>query len=222
MDAPGTGAEPFSARLKAATWEAHQEAEQHGFTQALLDGRLDRDGYAAMAAQHHFAYAALEEVGRSLAGDPLAGPFITAELLRLPALERDLALLYGPDWADRISPTPPTATYAARIRQMADDPAGYIAHHYTRYLGDISGGQFIRRIAVRTYGFGEDGGAAFYDFSSLGSLPRFKDGYRARLDALELDEPARHRMIRETRLAYQLNTEVLADLGRRHADGLAA
>lgn len=212
----------FSEQLKAATWQAHGEAEGHGFTRALLDGALPVDGYAAMTAQHYFAYTALEEVGRTLADDPLAGPFVDPALFRVPALERDLEALHGPDWARHVSPTPPTATYAARIRQMADDPAGYVAHHYTRYMGDVSGGQFIGKAAARAYGFSGTAGTAFYDFSALGSLPRFKEAYRARLDALDLDETARRAMIRETGLAYQLNTEVLADLGRRHASGAAA
>ncbi|WP_017539992.1 biliverdin-producing heme oxygenase [Nocardiopsis halophila] len=212
----------FSERLKAATWQAHGEAEQHGFTRALLDGALPVDGYAAMTAQHYFAYTALEEVGRALADDPVAGPFVDPALFRVEALERDLALLYGPGWAQEIAPTPPTATYTARIRQMADHPAGYVAHHYTRYMGDVSGGQFIRKVAATAYGLADGAGTAFYDFSALGSLPRFKDAYRARLDALDLDETARRSVIRETGLAYQLNTEVLADLGRRHAPGLAA
>nr|WP_242677465.1 biliverdin-producing heme oxygenase [Streptomonospora litoralis] len=208
--------------MKQATWSAHEDAEGHGFTRALLDGSLPREGYAAMVAQHYFAYAALEEVGRALADDPVAGRVVLPGLFRVPALERDLAVLYGADWRGRIAPSPPTRTYAARIEQMAGDPAGYVAHHYTRYLGDLSGGQFIRTAAGRAYGLDEQGGTAFYDFAHLGSLPRFKAGYRARLDALELDAAERERVVRETRLAYQLNVEVLADLGHTYARGTAA
>ncbi|WP_046470434.1 biliverdin-producing heme oxygenase [Allosalinactinospora lopnorensis] len=213
----------FSARLKAATRSEHEEAEQHAFTQALLEGRLPREGYAAMVAQHHFIYLALEEVGRSLADDPVAGSVLFPELFRVPALERDLTTLYGPAWRERIEPmlTPPTRTYVARIRQMADQPAGYVAHHYTRYLGDLSGGRFIRDAAARAYGLAGDG-VAFYAFDQLASIPRFKAEYRSRLDALELDETTRRRVVRETQLAYQLNIEVIADLGRRHPPELAA
>ncbi|WP_233515280.1 biliverdin-producing heme oxygenase [Marinitenerispora sediminis] len=215
-------AAPFSERLRAATWHRHTDAEEHGFTRALLAGRLSREGYAAMVAQHYFAYAALEEVAEALAEDPVAGPVVTRDLYRLPALRLDLAALYGPHWAQAVRPSRPTTTYVARIRQTLDWPAGYVAHHYTRYLGDLSGGQFIRRVAARSYGLGADAGAAFYDFGALGSLPAFKAAYRERLDALPLDEGERERVIDETRLAYQLNVEVLADLGRRHPADLAA
>ncbi|MFC7329979.1 heme oxygenase (biliverdin-producing) [Marinactinospora rubrisoli] len=215
-------APPFSERLRTATWDRHEDAEGQGFTQALLAGRLSREGYAAMVAQHYFAYTALEEVAEALAGDPVAGPVVTRELDRVPALRRDLAALYGPHWGHTIRPSRPTATYVARIRQMLDWPAGFVAHHYTRYLGDLSGGQFIRRIAARSYGLDAEAGVAFYDFGALGSLPAFKAGYRERLDALPIGESERRRVVDETRLAYQLNVEVLADLGRRYPADLVA
>lgn len=216
---PGTAADTprsFSERLKAATWGDHSAAEHHGFTKALLEGELSLDGYTAMVAQHYFAYIALERVGLALVDDPVAGRFHYPELERVPALEADLEHLLGTDWADRVSPSLATRTYAARIEQMVDHPEGFIAHHYTRYMGDVSGGQFIRRIAAKTYGFTDGAGVAFYDFGTLGSLPKFRSGYRERLDALPLDEETAAFLVRETRLAYQLNTEVLADLGRRH------
>ncbi|WP_444962712.1 biliverdin-producing heme oxygenase [Nocardiopsis sp. M1B1] len=217
-DTPGT----FSERLRAATWSDHQAAEDHGFTRALMDGTLPLGGYTGMVAQHYFAYVALEETGRRLADDPVAGRFHYPELERVPALVRDLEHLLGADWRSRISPTPATRTYAARIEQMADRPEGFVAHHYTRYMGDVSGGQFIRRAAASTYGLTDAAGVSFYVFDALGSLPRFRTGYRERLDSLDLGEAAAARLVAETRLAYQLNTEVFADLGRMYAPGTGA
>ncbi|CAL9425630.1 Heme oxygenase [Nocardiopsis dassonvillei] len=210
------GPEPFSERLRAATWSGHEAAEDHGFTRALMSGTLPLAGYTAMVAQHYFAYVALEEVGRSLAGDRLAGRFHRPELERVPALVRDLEHLLGADWRERVEPTPATLAYVARIEQTADRPEGFVAHHYTRYMGDVSGGQFIRRTAARAYGLTDGAGVAFYVFDGLGSLPRFRADYRARLDSLEMDDATAERLIAETRLAYRLNTEVFADLGRLH------
>jgi len=100
----------------------------------------------------------------------------------------------------------------ARIEQVADWPGGYIAHHYTRYMGDLSGGQFIRMELQKIYGYQKGGGVDFYLFDEVGSLPRFKNEYRARLDALPFGEREQQRMIGEVKLAYQLNTEVLGEL----------
>lgn len=216
------GPAPFSERLKAATWGHHEAAENHGFTDDLLAGTLPQADYTALVAQHYFAYAALEEVGQGLAGDPVAGPFIIPELFRMPALRRDLALLLGPDWHTLIEPSRATRGYTARIRATAQWPAGYVAHHYTRYIGDLSGGQFIRKVAQRAYGFGDGDGASFYVFDGIRSLPKFKQRYRALLDALPADRAEQERIVAETRAAYQFNIEVLADLGSARTAGSAA
>ncbi|MCK2218919.1 biliverdin-producing heme oxygenase [Actinomadura sp. ATCC 31491] len=200
--------------MKNATWGDHQSAESEGYLSELMAGRLTEHEYGEMVAQHYFAYVALDGVSRALADHPVAGAFVFPELYREPALERDLSTIYGPSWRDRISPSKSTRTLVARIQQVADWPCGYVAHHYTRYLGDLSGGQFIRMELQKIYGYGKGGGVDFYFFDELGSLPRFKNEYRARLDTLglDLDERERRRMIREVKLAYQLNTEVLTEL----------
>ncbi|GGL25037.1 biliverdin-producing heme oxygenase [Planomonospora parontospora] len=213
---------PFSEVLRTATWGDHASAEDDGYLKALMAGRLSREAYGELVAQHYFTYVALDGASQELAGDPVAGPFVLPELYREEALVRDLETVYGARWADRIEPSKPTLTLVARINQVAAWPGGYIAHHYTRYMGDLSGGQFIRMELEKIYGFGPGGGVDFYRFDRVGSLPRFKDAYRARLDALPVDEPEKQRIIRETRLAYQLNTEVLADLGRVARAELAA
>jgi len=90
---------------------------------------------------------------------------------------------------------------------------GFIAHHYTRYLGDLSGGQAIARLVSRQHGF-EGDGVAFYDFAELGPIPHFKKAYREALDSLgaELSDAERQRMCDEVREAYRFNTETFRDL----------
>ncbi|GAA3138863.1 biliverdin-producing heme oxygenase [Planomonospora alba] len=205
---------PFSEALRSATWSDHSSAEDGAYLTALMAGRLGPEAYGELVAQHYFAYVALDGVSRALAGDPVAGPFVVPELYREEALVRDLETIYGPGWADRIEPSAPTRALVARIERTAGWPGGYVAHHYTRYMGDLSGGQFIRMELEKIYGYGPGGGVDFYRFDRIGSLPRFKNAYRARLDALPVDEAEKQRIIRETKLAYRLNTEVLADLGR--------
>ncbi|GAA0410069.1 biliverdin-producing heme oxygenase [Acrocarpospora corrugata] len=204
----------FSEVLRAATWGDHGSAEDDGYLKSLMSGRLSPEAYGEMVAQHYFAYLALDGAARTLADHPVAGAFVFPELYREEALVRDLTTIFGAGWADRIEPSKPTRTLVARINQVADWPGGYIAHHYTRYLGDLSGGQFIRMELQKIYGYEKGGGGVDFYYFDIGSLPRFKDEYRRRLDALDVDEAEQQRIIRETKLAYQLNTEVLGDLGR--------
>jgi heme oxygenase (biliverdin-producing, ferredoxin) len=203
----------FSAALREATWPYHRQAEQTEYLRALVTGRVDRFGYASMVAQHWFAYVALEEAGRTMRADPVATPFISDELERVPSLEQDLHALLGPEWRDRIAPNRATQRYCERIQAVCFTwPGGFIAHHYTRYLGDLSGGQFLARAVHRHLGLDHQSGTAFYDFSALGDLDAFKERYRRRLDAVEWPDDVRERLIAETVYAYHLNTEVLVEL----------
>ncbi|MER7420589.1 biliverdin-producing heme oxygenase [Micromonospora peucetia] len=206
---------PFSAELRAASKEAHQGAESQRYISALVAGDLDRAGYTALVMQHHVIYEALEGAAEAMRHDPVAGPFVDDALTRLPALAADLEFLLGSDWRGQIEPSPATVSYAGRLGAVcASSPERFIAHHYTRYLGDLSGGLHIGRSVARHYGLAGDAGAAFYRFDRITSPKAYKDAYRSRLDDLPLDEEGRAALRAEVLVAYRHNTEVFADLAR--------
>lgn len=204
---------PFSAQLRAGTADAHQQAEQSTFVADLIDGRGAAAHYAALAVQQYFVYLALEQVGEELKDDPVAGPIVIPELMRVPSIEADLEFLLGEHWQAKTRPLAATQDYVARIRETAKWPAGYIAHHYTRYLGDLAGGQAIRAALQSKYGFGEDG-LSFYRFEAIPKVKPFRDDYRAKLDAVAVDATERAKIIREARRVFALNAAVFADLQR--------
>ncbi|MFY1636326.1 heme oxygenase (biliverdin-producing) [Solwaraspora sp. WMMB335] len=205
----------FSARLRAASWQDHQAAESARYVSALVAGELPRDRYADLVAQHYFIYQVLEEAAAAMRDDELAAGFVDERLTRLPALQTDLAFLLGPDWAARITPGVATQRYVARMQEVCFTFApAFIAHHYTRYLGDLSGGLFIGREVAKTYQLDETGGVAFYHFSGIEHPRDYKNAYRARLDALPLDVTAEAALVGEVAVAYRHNSAVLAELGR--------
>ncbi|MYW64592.1 biliverdin-producing heme oxygenase [Streptomyces sp. SID8379] len=205
----------FSTLIRTASHEQHTEAETSTFMSDLLGGALGVDAYARYTEQLWFVYKALEGGTERLASDPVAGPFVRTELLRVPELERDLAHLRGAGWRETVSALPATAAYAARVEECARTwPAGYVAHHYTRYLGDLSGGQIIRDRAEKTWGFARKGdGVRFYVFEQVGNPAAFKRGYRELLDAIGVDELEQQRVIAECKRAFSLNTGVFQALG---------
>jgi heme oxygenase len=205
----------FSTVIRTASHEQHVEAETSTFMSDLLGGRLGVAAYARYTEQLWFVYEALETGAERLASDPVAGAFIQAELFRLPALERDLEHLRGADWRAGLTALPATRAYAERVRECAELwPAGYIAHHYTRYLGDLSGGQIIRDKAERTWGFARRGdGVRFYVFEGIGNPAAFKRGYRELLDGVQVDDLEKQRIVAECKRAFALNTGVFRALG---------
>ncbi|GAA2169378.1 MULTISPECIES: biliverdin-producing heme oxygenase [Glycomyces] len=211
----------FSARIREASWSRHQGLDPSadaaeptpGVFDLLFDGTLSVDDYTRWHAQQFFVYEAIEAAAERFRDDPVAGPFVFPELARVPAIEADLRFLMGPKWRSGVEPLAATKAYVDRIDEAAAAwPGGYIAHAYTRYLGDLSGGQAFGKAARRNYGF-EGEGASFYDFADIKSPKAFKDEYRSRLDAADLTAAEQDRLIEEVLLAYDHNGAVLAALG---------
>lgn len=209
---------PFSQALRERTWSGHGDSEGAGFMSDLMTGRGTREDYIALVAQHFFIYEALEAAAKRMATDPVAAPFISPQLARLPAIRLDLAFLLGDDWQQQIAPLPTTKRYVDRLNTVAATwPGGFVAHHYTRCLGDLSGGQVIRTLMQRQFGF-ETNGVGFYLFDQIAKPKEFKETYRDQLDAVAWDEAERERVIDEVVTAYKFNTELFVDL----ADAKAA
>lgn len=209
-----TGHEGLSERLRAATRADHDAAHRTPYVDALITGRLPKSAYAALTAQRFFVYEALEQAAIAMRDDPVAGLFVFGELTRLPALLADLEFLLGSDWADQLQATPATVAYCERLQEVAFTwPAGFVAHHYTRYLGDLSGGQHIGAAVAAAYGL-DRSGRAFFRFDGF-DLDEFKGRYRELLDAVPWDAAEQDRFVDEVALAYRLNTAVLEDLSAR-------
>lgn len=208
---------PFSRLLRESTWADHSDSEGAGFMERIMRGEGSLDDYVALVAQHYFMYEAIESAAGNFADEPALAVIHPVGLARMEAVEADLRHLIGEDWRDRIFALPAVARYADRIREVADAGwfPGYVAHHYTRYLGDLSGGQYIARRVAKQHGFAGPG-VEFYAFPLLGELTEFKERYRRALDQLgdRLTAEERDRMIAEVRDAYRFNTEAFVDLAR--------
>jgi heme oxygenase len=207
-------AERLSARLRDATRDEHERTESSPFVTALMDGKLDRAAYEALLGQSYLFYSVLEEAGDRWRGDAIVGPFVSDALLRGEALAADLAWLSGPGWRAGLAPLPATRRYVDRLRQVCfSSRSAFVAHHYTRYLGDLSGGQIIRSKLRSIYGLTGDG-VRFYVFDGIAKPKVFKDGYRALIDAVPWDTGERTNLVAEANEAFRLNRGVFDDLGK--------
>lgn len=198
----------LAERLKNATEEAHQAVERTPFIQSLLRGTAGREAYVRMLAALSAVYAALERGLGDHRSDPHLAWIDVDALRRSPALARDIAAL-APDGAPE--PVASARAYAAHLHAIADAaPALLIAHAYTRYLGDLAGGQVLRRTVGRSLDLSEGPGLEFYAFpGDHGALRRaFKDG----LASAPVDERQAAAIVEEGRLAFAWHAKIFGEL----------
>lgn len=202
----------LSAAMRDGSRAEHQAAESSAFLVRLLRGEVEAAGYVAYLSRLRGLYEALEDQARRNRHDNLLAAVHDPALERAATLEADLAhwsRLAGGDGRPETSPA--VADYVRRLEDASAWGGLLLAHHYTRYLGDLSGGQAMRSILDRAYGL-RGGGLAFYEFPGIARIKAYKDDYRARLDRLPLTGEQKARVVEEVRAAFGLNRALLAEL----------
>ena len=201
----------LSAAMKQGSQAQHDAAESSTFITDLMGGRVNEAGYVNYLRSLQVAYRTLEEVGATLAEHPLVAPLYDAALNRTEAIEADIAAWSTGSAQESLCRGEAAAAYAERIRETAAEPARFVAHHYTRYLGDLSGGQAIGRVLDREFDRAGNG-LSLYAFASIEKVKVYKDGYRARLDALPVTASEREAIIDEVQVAFRHNQAMFVEL----------
>jgi heme oxygenase len=200
------GDRPLSQELREGTREAHARAESSGFVRRWLRGALDPVAYREHLARLARVYGALEGALDRLAGHPLLAPLDHPALRRRPALAADLAVHRG-----ALGHSAAAEAYAARIDAAARSrPELLVAHCYTRYIGDLSGGLLLGRLARRA--LGGDQGFAFHVFPGIPDPRAFKAAYRRALDALPVDAATARELVAEAVTAFELSRALFVEL----------
>ncbi|XP_054897068.1 heme oxygenase 2-like [Poeciliopsis prolifica] len=205
----------LSEMLAEGTKESHDRAENHQFVKDFLRGRIIRDVFKRATAALYFVYSAMEEEIEKNKDHPYIAPiYFPVELHRREALARDLEYFYGADWESQISLSAGTKPYVNRIHEVGEaDPVLLVAHSYTRYMGDLSGGQILKKVAQRALKLPASGeGLNFYQFEGITSHRGFKQLYRSRMNELELDLEAKQRIVDESNRAFGFNMMVFSEL----------
>ncbi len=203
----------LSTLLRSSTRSQHEHAETRSFVSDLMGGKLGKDAYIDLARQHFIIYSHLEGASERFADDPLVGRFVIPEIARLGRIRADLFALCGEAWESQIDPLPATRVYADRLAGIAS-PTHFLAHAYTRYLGDLSGGQAIAAMLRRHYGISPDQ-LTFYSFD-VGKLKVFKDHYRQMMDDVPFTPEQKQEVAAEAQVAFEFNAAVFVELGELH------
>ncbi|QCX28273.1 heme oxygenase (biliverdin-producing) [Nocardioides jishulii] len=206
---------PLSAAFKQGSKELHDQAEAATFIDDLMNGKVNLAGYVNYLKSLRIVYAALEEVARDNASDPIVAVMHDPALERLASIEADIEALSTGAPEESLCQHEAAQAYAAAIHAASGHAPRVIAHHYTRYLGDLSGGLAIGRILGRTFDL-EDRGLAMYHFEDI-KAKVYKDDYRERLDNLPFDDAQRAEAVTEVQAAFRHNQAVFAELGKNLA-----
>jgi heme oxygenase len=203
----------LATQLREGTKKAHTMAENTGFVSCFLKGVVDKASYRTLVADLWHVYTAMEEEIGRLADHPVVGPIHFPALNRRESLEQDLAFYFGSDWRQQIRLTPGAREYVERIRRIAQEaPELLVGHHYTRYIGDLSGGQILKNIAQKAMNLGEHDGLRFYEFDTIADEKAFKANYRQVLDSLPIDQAMADRIVAEANEAFHCNMKMFQEL----------
>ena len=195
----------LATALKEGTKESHSAAENTKFVASFLRGVVDYEEYRKLLTNFYYVYDTMEQRIRETE-DPMVQAIKSEDLERKEAIERDLEYYYGPDWKDKQTPSEACNKYCHRLNEVAEqNPYLLVAHHYTRYIGDLSGGKILKEITARVLNPPEGKGLDFYEFPSIPNAKLFKQNYRAILDNLGTSVPQENALIAEANYAFELN-----------------
>ncbi len=202
--------------LRHGTQQSHTLSENTAYMKCFLKGIVEREPFRQLLANLYFVYSTLERALRHHINHEVIGKIYFPELNRTEQLAKDLAYYYGDNWQEEIHPTPSGQVYVDRLQKLSEtDPVLLVAHCYTRYLGDLSGGQSLKTIIRSALELPENQGTSMYDFDAFpnpGDRHQFKTTYRDALNALPLDEATQERLVAEANDAFALNRDVMHDL----------
>lgn len=150
--------------LRKLTIKNHKNAERSAFIKKLVSGTMSKRFYALYLYCQFLSYKALEEKA-----DQFGLLDDLSELYRTDKLYDDYKELWD------ITSEPPllnTVNQYINYINSLTDPNQVLAHIYVRHMGDLSGGQIIKKWIP---GFGK-----YYDFN--GEVSDIKARLRERLD----------------------------------------
>jgi heme oxygenase len=140
--------------LRELTKEEHRRAERTAFMNRMLKKKLTPYQYYTYLKNQLLMYVTLEyyatEVG--IFGEDIFG------ILRSAAILEDITIVESESEISlKTAPTLPAATaYVEYIHKIKEDKDKLLAHMYVRHMGDLSGGQMIKKLVP--------GPTNFYEF----------------------------------------------------------
>lgn len=203
----------LAEQLRKGTTKSHSMAENVSFVKSFLGGVVDKNSYRILVANLYFVYSAIEEEIDNNRDHPSISLIYFPQLNRKKSLEKDLEYYYGVDWSKIVVPSSVTQAYVDRIHSIGKhQPELLVSHAYTRYMGDLSGGQILKNIAKNAMKLSGDEGTEFYIFRDINDEKEFKRQYREALNLISITDKQINLVISEANVAFNLNMKMFQEL----------
>ena len=198
--------------LDDGTRKSHSLAQNSAFVSGFFKGLSTREAYRALLTSLYFVYQAMED-SFDKTQDQQVQLLDNTELRRKVALECDMDYFYGSEWRSVVRPSRATMAYVERVREVASQKSYLlVAHQYTRYLGDLFGGQMMSGMATRSLDLEDKKGVDFYQFDEISSVKTFITSWYLKLNSLDLTDEQMSEIVDEANLVFDLNIAILEEL----------
>jgi len=202
----------LSKQIKEGTKKSHTMAENTGFITCFLKGVVEKQSYIKLMSDLYHVYSSMEEEIEKYKNDLMVSKIYYPELFRKESIEKDLQYYLGDNWKSQVTQTNSCKEYVARIKEVSiSSPMLLISHHYTRYIGDLSGGQVLKGIAQTALKVDDDA-MNFYMFKDIPDEKQFKNNYRSALDSLPLSQTQIDLIVAEANNAFKYNMKVFNEI----------
>ncbi len=200
--------------LRHGTHALHADVERSAFMRSLLRGQMERAIYCLLLRNLHALYTSLETALETCRNHAVIAPLHEPRLFRTAALARDLDHLHGPGWASAIALQPACQAYLVHLQTLcAGQPELLVAHAYVRYLGDLSGGQQLKRIVARSLVLPAGlAGTAFYDFGDDAQTAALTAAFREGLARIPVGDRDIARIVAEAQDAFNRHRQLFEQL----------
>lgn len=205
---PATMAE----RLRTSTRDWHDALEATPFASAMIAGTLPVERYVGQLAAYRVVLAALEdELSRvtGLSADPGRPPVWSAELVKLPLVERDLEYFANLGTAPGPWAAEEAEVFAAEMRQRGAvaDLRALLGYLYVME-GSTLGALFLHPYVTTAYRLPGADGVAYYTSGDRGRWARFT----ARMNQALADPEAQDQVLAAAHGAYRHVTAITTAL----------
>lgn len=192
-------------RLKTETRDLHAHAESRVLQRKIAQGTVDRDCFSAYLGQLYHVHRSLESA-LAESGDrvPAIRPVATADRMRVPDLERDLAFFEVDH--DQLQAGEAASRFALQIEEtMKSNPVALLGALYV-LEGSTNGGRFLARTLRQSWGLDRDGLAYFDPYGD--EQPQRWAAFRRDMDEASLAADQQEAIIDMARSTFRAIAEV--------------